>query len=100
MKKYRKKPVEVEAVQMTLEVLKEVRNGDMRAPFGAELDFKQYGVFLDTDEEIDEGTQWLLAEPEGYSAGEVGDWLCRGASGRCFWCPDQVFRATYEEVGT
>ncbi len=37
---------------------------------------------------------------EGEMVGEPGDWLITGVKGEQYPCKDEVFRATYEPVGS
>lgn len=37
---------------------------------------------------------------EGVMVGEIGDWLITGIAGEKYPCKDEIFRATYEPVGT
>jgi hypothetical protein len=37
---------------------------------------------------------------EGVMVGEPGDWLITGIAGEKYPCKDEIFRATYEPVGT
>lgn len=36
---------------------------------------------------------------EGTMIGDVGDWLITGVKGEQYFCKDDIFKMTYEEVG-
>ena len=61
MPRYRKKPVTIEAIQLTRPMTVETLEGVMK--------------------------------------GNVGDWLITGIKGEQYFCKDDIFRATYDEVG-
>jgi hypothetical protein len=84
--RFRKKPVEIEAVHWTghnfgdLVILEEGCDQEKHI-----VRTDSYGcVSIQTLE----GT--MLAKP--------GDWIMRGVKGELYPCKDEIFRATYEEV--
>jgi len=74
--KYRKKPVVVEAVQMM---------EDMSLP---------EGVTRATNAR----DEFAIKTLEGTMHGNSGDWLITGVKGEKYFCKDDIFRMTYEEV--
>lgn len=97
MKKYRKKPVVIEAVQMAWENWSDICEftgvGDAQSgkPWGTNknkagkpLPNGGPGLFIPTLEGL------MLAEP--------GDWIIKGVEGELYPCKDSVFQKTYEEV--
>lgn len=82
-KRYRKRPVEVEAVQLdpqnAFTVLDEV---------GGELEMTDYGT----------PTALLIPTLEGIMRAEVGDYIIRGVEGEYYACKPGIFEKTYEEV--
>ena len=76
--KYRKKPVEVEAVQWTLENAREV--------------IRFLGCVEFQDEIIE------ISTPEGKIYGNLGDWIVRGIQGEYYPVKPDIFEATYEPV--
>lgn len=82
-KRYRKRPVEVEAVQLDLQnaftVLDEI---------GGELEMTDYGT----------PTALLIPTLEGIMRAEIGDYIIRGAEGEFYPCKSKIFEKTYEEV--
>ena len=82
--KYRKKPVEIEAIQWdgTLERYKEIQ------------------AFTDNKVILFEETQSLLVPTlEGDHIGGIGDWIIKGIVGEFYPCKDLVFQKSYELVG-
>ncbi|MGH8272465.1 MAG: hypothetical protein ACRESG_09090 [Gammaproteobacteria bacterium] len=79
MPKYRKRPVEIEAVQFTpftIGECEEFVGGDMgRTPDG-----------------------YVIATLEGAMHVSVGDWIIRGVKGEFYPCKPDIFAATYEAV--
>jgi len=80
MRKFRKKPVVIEAVQftpLTIEACEEFVGGDMgNTPDGT-----------------------VIATLEGAMHVSVGDWIIKGVQGEFYPCKPDIFEATYEEVG-
>ena len=81
IKKYRKKPVEIEAVQWTGDNLAELREMEefnaVHTCFGGELRIKTL-----------EGTMFA----------SVGDYIIKGVQGEFYPCKPDIFEQTYEEV--
>lgn len=82
MTKYRKKPIEVEAVQWTGENEDEVREFSPAAHIDAAL-----GV-----------TCLAIDTLEGRMMAHHGDWIIKGGAGEFYPCKPDIFRATYEAV--
>ena len=80
MKKYRKKPVVVSAIQYTgenLEACLQFANGN--------IDYvTERGITIET--------------LEGAMVARVGDYIIRGVNGEYYPCKPDVFEKTYEEV--
>jgi hypothetical protein len=91
MTAFRKKPVEIEAVQMT---------GTEQSAMKA-LDFigdRNLGaVFAVPHKETDE---WIVVIEtlEGAMSASPGDWIIRGVQGEFYPCKPDIFEATYEPV--
>ncbi|MFI2620388.1 hypothetical protein [Streptomyces sp. NPDC018584] len=87
--RFRKKPVEIEAVQIvngnTLEVVDFIRGGEGTYRIVTHpRDSRQDEVFVVT--------------LEGEMRAVDGDWIIRGVAGEFYPCRDDIFRATYEAV--
>ena len=79
MKKYRKKPVIIEAVQYT-------------GP-----NFDEIEAFVKGDAEFRDG-KLLIATLEGPLNASPQDWIIKGVKGEFYPCKPDIFAATYEEV--
>lgn len=79
MKKYRKKPLVIEAVQFT--------GGN-----GAEV-----SAFMETTT-ITKGGALVIETLEGDMRAHVGDYIIKGIKGEFYPCKPDIFKSTYEEV--
>jgi hypothetical protein len=80
--KFRKKPVEIEAIQFT------GNNDDEVLAF----------VGKDAYDPISNRPTIVIRTLEGNMTTEVGDWVIRGVKGEHYPCKPDIFEATYEEV--
>lgn len=90
-KKYRKKPVVIEAVQFT-------SDADYNEPDDgvfAWLDSNESDTYWYDDAE----DQIVIDTLEGTMRADVGDWIIRGVQGKFYPIKDSIFRETYEEAG-
>lgn len=94
IKKYRKKPVEIEAVQWTGKNDTEVEDfiGDYLAGYGDNLvcykpKLNQYLSKL-----------MYIRTLEGAMIASVGDYIIKGVQGEFYPCKPDIFEQTYEEV--
>lgn len=76
---YRKKPVEIQAIQWTGENIDEIRN------FIGEMD-------------RDEQNRVSISTLEGVMKADVNDWIIRGVKGEFYPCKPHIFDVTYEAV--
>jgi len=81
MARYRKRPVVIEAVQITPD------------PSFAELD-----AFLPKNAWFIGREHITIRTLEGDMRAEIGDWIIRGVKGEFYPCKPDIFAATYEEV--
>lgn len=81
IKKYRKKPIEIEALQWMGYNIEELRE------FG--------GPFL--VDEMD-GNDLYIPTLEGTLFATVGDFIIKGVKGEFYPCRPEIFASTYEEV--
>ncbi|WP_199546577.1 hypothetical protein [Streptomyces sp. N35] len=84
MARYRKKPVEVDAVQWT-----------EAAPMRTLTDFAGGLVILN---DVDRDFRVYDRLHDTWVAFEYGDWIIRGIRGEFYPCKADVFAATYEPV--
>lgn len=88
MGRWRKKPLEIEAVQFT--------GGN----------WPEIARFLGKDEEQVEMVEpdppdnpyLLITTPEGVMRADLSCWVIRGIKGELYGCQDSIFRDTYEAV--
>ncbi|MGU5699486.1 hypothetical protein ACV1D9_20305 [Aeromonas allosaccharophila] len=78
---YRKKPVEVEAIQWTGFNRAEILNFVGRAASWGDV------------------TGMTIATLEGNHIASEGDYIIKGVAGEFYPCKPDIFRATYEQVG-
>lgn len=102
MAKFRKKPVIIEAIQLTETNISEVLNfmgQTIRLPsFQEQMRFEQYedsvienGMDIYTLEDGDDGRAKHVAT--------IGDWIIKGVKGEFYPCKPDIFEQTYESVG-
>ena len=84
MKKYRKKPVVVEAVQWDGKNRKEIRAWAGNVVFVNYADSSDKNLYIET--------------LEGQMVARIGDWIIKGIKGEFYPCKPDIFEATYEEV--
>lgn len=97
--KYRKKPVVIEAVQITSADF----NGDSwdDLPFTDLPNWLQEAITTGTVKAVGDDRDyalWGIHTLEGVMRAEPGDWIIRGVKDELYPCKDDIFRATYEEV--
>lgn len=90
MKKYRKKPVVIEAFQYDGDLMNSY--GDYYVPPWAEDAFKSGVLYYKEDGEL------FIKTLEGNMRASVGDYIIRGIQGELYPCKPDVFTETYEEV--
>lgn len=95
IKKYVKKPIEVESIQLTKENIIEV------------FDFLDGANYKETKsvEELEDFSQMMLKQGyieietlEGYMKANFGDYIIKGVKGEFYPCKPDIFESTYEEV--
>jgi hypothetical protein len=81
--KFRKKPVEIEAVQITDSTFDAPHPNEEHIP-GVVYDPRSRCAFIKT--------------LEGTMRADMGDWIIRGVKGELYPCKPDIFAATYEPV--
>lgn len=93
--KYRKKPVEVEAVQLLWKNWSEVCNFVSKDAFGG-------GCYIDEDGNETENTRGKLGLKiktlEGIMLATEEDYIIKGVQGEIYPCKPDIFEETYEAV--
>lgn len=86
--KYRKKPVEIEAVQYE-------GNASQRAAINRWMAGDEYVAPIISTRDI---APMVIGPLEAAMAAWPGDWIIRGARGEFYPCKPGIFEATYEPV--
>lgn len=84
IKKYRKKPVVIEAVQYTGDNMKEIMTFAANSAREIEEDFL--------------GEHITIKTLEGDMKAEKNDYIIKGVKGEFYPCKPDIFKQTYEEV--
>ncbi len=98
--KFRKKPVEIEAFQMT----KERRWDNSEWPNWLNQAWnkepEEKGCLYCTNEfgQIGPGENLIITTLEGTHAVTFGDYIIQGVKGELYLCQPDIFEATYDEV--
>lgn len=85
IKRYRKKPIEIDAIQYIGNNVSEIENF-----VGTNL------LHYNTQEEND--YQLGIPTLEGIMKASIGDYIIRGAKGEFYPCKPDIFKITYDEV--
>ena len=95
IKKYVKKPVQIEAIQLKEDNIIEVFN------FLDETNYKE----TKSAEELEDFSQMMLKQGyieietlEGMMIANFGDYIIKGIKGEFYPCKPDIFQQTYEEV--
>ena len=86
--RFRKKPVEIEALKFTRENWQDVlmfTQGQARA--------------MTIEKRIDGKCTCIIQTLEGQHIANEGDWIIRGVQGEYYPCKPDIFEMTYERVG-
>ena len=86
VQKFRKKPVVIEAIQLTAETLQECYNF-----VGAKGNFPECGKGIDPTD-----GQFKVSTLEGVMIVSLDDYIIKGIQGEFYPCKPDIFEATYE----
>ncbi|MEU8334834.1 hypothetical protein [Micromonospora tulbaghiae] len=94
MSKFRKKPVEIDAVQWTSasDAFSLVDWAD------GSVEYDEYTSGPSDPETGDDWGRLSVNTLEGEHVATPGDWLIKGVQGEFYFCKPDVFEATYERV--
>lgn len=95
IKKFVKKPVEIEAIQLTKDNIIEVFN------FLDDTNYEKIKSKLELDEMvygIKEQGYIGISTLEGYMKASFGDYIIKGVKGEFYPCKPDIFKETYEEM--
>lgn len=100
MARYRKKPVEIEAVQVpdVAAAWQEGREAGLAARRQMEAIVDWTGEAAQIVDDAVDGVCLIIATLEGDMKARAGDYVIRGIKGEFYPCKPDVFAATYEEV--
>lgn len=90
MKQFRKKPVVIEAIQISEQSENEIRiwsNGQVYA-----------SPILEPSEDNPKGCYWQIKTLEGVMTASPMDWIIKGVNGEFYPCKPDIFEKTYEPV--
>jgi hypothetical protein len=86
IKRYRKRPVVVEAIQW-------------QGPGGGAVDrLEAWGCNVQPGEWYPPMFELVIPTPEGDMSCKVGDWIIKGVEGEFYPCKDSIFQMSYEEA--
>jgi hypothetical protein len=97
MGKFRKKPVEIEAVQVSWKTWNEVCAfvGDV---ISAKNPARSATGFSETCGELAPYIEFTIPTLEGDMIAKHGDWIIKGVKGELYPCKPDIFAATYDAV--
>ncbi len=99
MPKFRKKPVVIEAFQMTKEASGDNSNWPNWLHSAWNKDFSEEGSLSCVDYPYSDGTDNLQIKTlEGVHTVGWGDYIIQGVMGELYPCKPDIFEATYEAV--
>jgi len=102
MPKFRKKPVVIEAFQMTLERRWDNSEWPTWLNMAWQADPGEGSLWIDPDAPIAEGRQsaneLLCGTLEGPHKVSWGDWIIKGVADEIYPCKPDIFEKTYEAV--
>lgn len=95
MTRYRKKPVEIEAVQFTGDNVEEIAEFMGISRWGLQV---SVDAVLCMDGNYGENTHIHIPTLEGTMTANCGDWIIKGVKGEFYPCKPDIFEETYERV--
>jgi len=91
MPRYRKKPVEIEAIQFTEEMALRMLIDKHEGPFG----LCASGNYHPENRTV--SAAWIpIKTLEGVMRADLGDWIIKGVQGELYPCKPDIFSATYD----
>lgn len=90
MAKFRKKPIEIEAVPVHHLLGAAEHNWNALPSWAKDAYEKGQLIFLNTG--------IIVSTPEGKMEGGITDWIIKGIKGELYPCKDDIFRQTYDLV--
>lgn len=95
IKNYRKKPVVIEAVQLTPELAAKFFKREIEGPFGLYIS----GTYIDQPGSFEVKDAYVMIDTlEGTMKASLYDYIIKGINGELYPCKPDIFEKTYEEV--
>lgn len=88
VEKFRKKPVIIEAIQLTERTIQECYEF-----VGAKRNFPECGMGIDPSD-----GQFKITTLEGIHIASINDWIIKGVKGEFYPCKPDIFEATYDKI--
>jgi len=95
IKRFRKKPVIIEAVQFTYDNLEEL--SEFCKEFFT-IDNPIKSGYVQKEEFKAPYAELVIPTLEGNMTAKLGDWIIKGVNGEFYPCKPDIFKKTYEEV--
>ena len=100
--KYRKKPVVIEAFQMTVEARWDLSRWPIWLFEAWNREPGEGAIWIDPDAPVEEGHESIerlvCGTLEGVYKIDFGDWIIQGVKGEIYPCKPDIFEMTYEPV--
>ena len=97
MPRFKKKPIVIEAFQMTPESRVSNRHWPEWLNRAWNFDRGEPGSVFPTEEGIGNGTV-SIGTLEGEMRVDMGDWIIKGVQGELYPCKPEIFAATYDSM--
>ena len=98
IKKYRKLPVIIEAVQYDGANLGIIKKWAEESGSNRNIYQYEYSYRYSRDMPLAYTTALVIETLEGEMRANIGDWIIRGISNEFYPCKPDIFKATYEEI--
>lgn len=93
MNRYRKKPIEIEAIQWNGKNIEEIMNF-----MGSEFKYEKNTLYC-TKKFTYDGLDLFINTLEGSMLASIGDYIIKGINGEFYPCKPDIFDKSYEKVG-
>lgn len=90
MGRYRKKPVEIEAIQISLSTEHEISKWSEGKVYPSPI--------LEPTEDNPKGCYWQIKTLEGVMTAIPGDYIIKGVKGEFYPCKPEIFELTYDKI--
>ena len=100
--KFRKKPVIIDAIQLTVDNIREVYTWVHEQSVNTSTNYSSYQWELYESLVVTEGMRIHTLEDGKYGEvkhiASIGDWIIKGVAGEFYPCKPDIFVATYDRV--